>query len=161
MIPVWLGLLMVVVVAVTSTVPVLHIERGRLSDKVDVVLAARQKEFDAASEAAEQRFLDSHRKSLRGLLSETRSGRPRFEVRVDDWGPEHEPADMRWRWTAWDAERHLLARLHPDRDVTIGTEFPLMLGNAPTKVSAMRDGVLWVLENGADVVVLAEHEGVS
>lgn len=134
------------------------------------LLRGRQFEqtLDAAlvAAAAEEPDVEAEvRGALEAMLLATRGANPiRFEISLDDWGPVQ--GAMRWRWTIWDADRQTLARLESDAAASIGVEIPVMLGNAPTKSSALIAALNWVLDEGGTVVVVpslvaVEAEGPS
>ncbi len=101
---------------------------------------------------AEAEYNEHQSALLTRLLDKTRgSAGIRYEIELSDWGPEQ--GEMRWRWVAWDADRYLTVILDPDVDA-IGREIPAMLGNAPTKVMALRDANLWVMDQGQTAVVV-------
>lgn len=104
---------------------------------------------------AERQYRAHERAMLINLLRKTRGpAEVRYEIELADFGPG-QAEGMRWRWVAWDADRYLTVLLDPDAD-KIGREIPAMLGNSETKTTALRDANMWVLEQGANVVVLPQ-----
>jgi hypothetical protein len=73
----------------------------------------------------------------------------RYEVFVNDWGPEH--GDMRFRWAIFEADAEFDLALWPEqydpkRDEP-GIQSPYMLGNAATRALAEARALAWIAEH--------------
>ncbi len=94
----------------------------------------------------------------RSLLEEARSGGQRYQVILHDFGPDHRPADMRWQYAVFDADRNLRSgayrRKGADPQGSVGVEEPYWVGNAPDEQDALLTAVAWVQQAGAPLVLV-------
>lgn len=82
---------------------------------------------------------------LQDVLREVRAGGRRFEVQLVDFGADHEPGSMRFRWNIWDADRVLRQRLVGlDPEGEIGVVVPYMVGNVDTCDRALSAALSWL-----------------
>lgn len=82
---------------------------------------------------------------LQDVLREVRAGGRRFEVQLVDFGADHEPGSMRFRWNVWDADRVLRQRLVGlDPEGEIGVVVPYMVGNVDTSDRALSAALSWL-----------------
>lgn len=86
------------------------------------------------------------------LLSILRVRGVRYEILLSDWGVD--ATEMRWRWVALDADRHLRTELDEDPEGDTGVTEAYMLGNAPTRAMAEAEALAWVAKQGASTVVV-------
>lgn len=122
-----------------------------------VDLRARKRDRRRALEGY-YRGLGTERERLRELIVRGRAGKSRAEILLSDWGEEH--ADMRWRWTIWDADALVWTEVATAPRQKLGFEVPLMLGNAPSKAGAALTALGWILdqENLDSITITTEEQ---
>lgn len=111
---------------------------------------SKRKAAYAAAEAIQstRNEVDLDHQVLLGKLRYKTGGPLRYEVVLDDWGPDFtgEGGSLpRWRWIVLDADRDLRQILGETSEDSMGTdEHPFMLGNENSAMLALFSALEWV-----------------